>query len=244
MGGLALRGQPAQVPRQAGMGVPAPHWQGASRHSVSSWFSLTAWQISAPSSSSGRALRGSSCVTSECPRAVQGRCGGSLAAPRGAAPRNGLGQGQPQGEVGALGQGAAARTHWADGVALEGLWGSWGESARVGGGLLGLVCALATFCCTSADLPPAPRLQAVRLFVNRQGCLRIWGSPARCTRQVTLLGRQHQHKQDPTTRSLNRSPPSTGDGEPPTHTSPSSPATVTGRGMGTDPQLPETPFPC
>lgn len=27
--------------------------------------------------------------------------------------------------------------------------------------------------------------------------LLIWGSPAHCTWQVTLLGRQHQHKQDP-----------------------------------------------
>lgn len=137
MGGLALQGQPAQVPCQAGMGVLAPHWQGASRHSVSSWFSLTAWQISAPSSSSGHALRGSSCVTSECPGAMQGRGGGSPAAPRGAAPKNGLGQGQPQGEVGG---GAAVRTHWADGVALEGLWGSWGESARVGGAFGACVC--------------------------------------------------------------------------------------------------------
>lgn len=88
--------------------------------------------------------------------------------------------------------------------------------------------------------------QGACLSTGRAACAAcaIWGSPARCTRQVTLLGRQHQHKRVPTTCSLNRPPPGTGDGEPPPHTPPPCPPLSHRWRDGDRPQLPETPLSC
>lgn len=84
-------------PHWDGLGVLVLYWQWVGGwDSVSSLLSLTTRQISALSSSSERASKGLSCVTSECSGILRGKHGGRLAAPREQSPGMDWGRGNPR----------------------------------------------------------------------------------------------------------------------------------------------------